>query len=65
MNRGVILSDTRSENKVKVIYDKTDLGSQLQDALYAVICDDRYAEMPVSHTVGVLEFLKWNLINRS
>lgn len=41
------------------------LGGELQDELLEVIQRAKYDNMAVSHIVGVLEFLKWNLINRS
>lgn len=34
----------------------------LQDELYAVIKQDRYEDMRLSNVIGVLEFLKWNII---
>lgn len=37
----------------------------LQDELYAVICREKYDHITLATTVGILEFLKWNLINRS
>lgn len=38
---------------------------ELQLALMAVIDEKRFENMTISQTVGVIEFLKWNLINRS
>jgi len=35
----------------------------LQDALYEVLNQSRFDDMTTAETVGVLEFLKWNLIN--
>jgi hypothetical protein len=41
------------------------LTSRLQDALYNVIQQERFDELTVCQVVGVLEFLKWNFINRT
>jgi len=43
--------------------DKSVLGSALQDELYDVITSEKFDNMSVSQTIGVIEFLKWNLIN--
>lgn len=51
-------------NIVKLRDDKTLTGA-LQDDLYAVICSVKYDALTLAQIVGVLEFLKWNLINRS
>ena len=45
-------------------YDKTELSSQLQMDLLAIIDSDRYDDLTLSQVVGMLEFLKWNLIYR-
>lgn len=45
------------------LHDHDALGRRLQDALYEVICQDRFKAMSLAQTVGVLEFLKWNIIN--
>ncbi|WP_161495598.1 hypothetical protein [Paraburkholderia tropica] len=37
----------------------------LQDELLAVIEQEKFGDLSVAVLVGVLEFLKWNLINRS
>jgi len=37
----------------------------LQDALWEVINQERFAEMSFAEIVGTLEYLKWNIINRS
>lgn len=42
-----------------------ELASLLQDELYTVICREKYDHITLATTVGVLEFLKWNLINGS
>jgi hypothetical protein len=47
------------------LHDKNPLTSLLQDELYSVICQTRFDNLSIAETVGVLEFLKWNLINRS
>jgi hypothetical protein len=39
--------------------------SKLQDELYEVINSDRYESVPMGTVIGVLEFLKWNIINGS
>ncbi len=39
--------------------------AQLQDELLAVIYQDKFEDLSVATIVGILEFLKWNLINRS
>lgn len=44
---------------------KNFLQSQLQDELWAIIGHAKYDDLTVATIVGVLEFLKWNLINRS
>jgi len=41
------------------------LTAQLQDDLCEVIRKEKYDDLRVVQVVGVLEFLKWNLINRS
>lgn len=38
-------------------------SSLLQDELYAVIKQDRYEDMKLGSIIGVLEFLKWDIIN--
>jgi hypothetical protein len=43
--------------------DLSVLGGALQDELYAVVTNPKFDNMSLSQTVGVLEFLKWNLIN--
>jgi hypothetical protein len=55
------------DEKAKVIElrSRDPLTGQLQDDLLAVIWGDKYANLPNANVVGVLEFLKWNLINRS
>lgn len=45
-------------------YDKAELSSQLQMDLLAVIDSDRYEDLPISQVIGMIEFLKWNIINR-
>jgi hypothetical protein len=54
-----------AESKVTSIRDRDPLTGLLQDELYAVICQGRFDHLSIAQTVGVLEFLKWNLINRS
>ncbi len=39
--------------------------ARLQDELWAVITSDRYASLSTAATVGVLEFVKINVINGS
>jgi hypothetical protein len=57
----------QAENTTKVtrLHDKDPLTSLLQDELYAVICQTRFDNLSLAQTVGVLEFLKWNLINNA
>lgn len=50
---------------VKQLRDPNFLTGQLQDELYAVICHAKYDKMTLAETVGVIEFLKWNIINRA
>jgi hypothetical protein len=45
--------------------DSNPIPSLLQDDLLTVINSDRFDGLSISQVVGVLEFLKWNLINRS
>ena len=47
---------------VKIRDDKT-LTGDLQDDLLEVIRSAKYDDLTLAQTVGVLEFLKWNLIN--
>lgn len=49
--------------KVIPIRDAGELTSELQDALYEVICKERFEVLTLAQTIGILEFLKWNLIN--
>lgn len=57
------VSDTRSN--VVLLREPKSLSGELQDELYAVILKAKYDGMQLSQTVGVLEFLKWNLINQA
>jgi hypothetical protein len=41
------------------------LTNQLQDELYAIIRQEKFERLQNSTVVGVLEYLKWNLINMS
>lgn len=41
------------------------LLSQLQSELCAVVDQPKFERLSIASIVGVLEFLKWNLINRS
>ena len=50
---------------LKEFKDKDAWSSQLHDELYAIINDPKYDDMRLSTTIGVLEFLKWNLINNA
>lgn len=43
--------------------DNSIQSNLLQDELFAVIKQDRYDELKLSQVIGVLEFLKWNIIN--
>ncbi len=54
-----------TSEKPMPLHDHDALGRRLQDALYEVIKQDRFKGMSVAQTVGVLEFLKWNIINQS
>ncbi len=47
------------------LHQNNPLVAQLQDALYAVLEDEKYGEITIATIVGVLEFAKFNLINRS
>jgi hypothetical protein len=51
--------------KVTVLRDHSPLPSLLQDELLAVIDQDRFDNLTVATIIGILEFMKWNLINRS
>jgi hypothetical protein len=59
-----MLTEIRSAPVVSIAPTES-LPSQLQDALCKVIAQERFNELTICQTVGVLEFLKWNLINRS
>lgn len=54
-----------SKATVLQLFSSDPLTSELQDALYKVICEDRFDHLQLCQTVGILEFLKWNLINRA
>jgi hypothetical protein len=41
------------------------LTGQLQDELYEIIKKEKFERLQNSTVVGVLEYLKWNLINMS
>lgn len=45
--------------------DEKMLTGELQDALLNVVQADRFDDLTMAQIVGVLEFLKWNLINRA
>jgi hypothetical protein len=45
--------------------DSSPLAGRLQDALSTVLAEDRFGDLSVAQIIGVLEFLKWNLISRS
>ena len=49
--------------KVIKLRDDKSLTGELQDDLYKVIRAEKYDDLTLAQTVGVLEFLKWNLIN--
>lgn len=40
-------------------------SGMLQDELYKILLEDRFKDITNAEVIGVLEFLKWNLINRS
>lgn len=50
---------------VTPIVREDDLPGALQDELAAVMMKTKYDDLRVSTIVGVLEYLKWNIINRS
>ena len=52
-------------SEVLQLHAKDPLTGQLQDELYEVICRSKYDHLSLATTVGILEFLKWNLINRA
>ena len=52
-------------SKVTQLRNGNPLLSQMQDELWEVIRHEKYDDIPVASIVGVLEYLKWNLINRS
>jgi hypothetical protein len=52
-------------SEVVQLHAKDPLTGQLQDELYEVICRSKYDHLSLAATIGILEFLKWNLINRS
>lgn len=54
-----------SKATVLQLFSSDPLTSELQNALYKVICEDRFDHLQLCQTVGILEFLKWNLINRA
>ena len=49
---------------VSILSKIDDRSGLLQDELLAVINHEKYDDMKMSTIVGVLEFLKWNIINR-
>lgn len=55
----------RQKATILQLRDGNSFPSQLQDELLAVINQGKYDDMQISTIIGVLEFLKWNLINRS
>lgn len=56
-----------ADDQAKVIELRANdpLTGQLQDELYRVIVQEKFGRIANASVVGVLEFLKWNLINRS
>lgn len=40
-------------------------SSQLQDEICAVLEQEKFERLSMATVIGVLEFVKWNLINRS
>ncbi|WP_104656545.1 hypothetical protein [Ralstonia insidiosa] len=59
------MADANGEVKPLELRSGDPFLSQLQDELYAVIDQQKFERLPTASVIGVLEFLKWNLINRS
>ncbi|PTB28857.1 hypothetical protein C9I56_11240 [Paraburkholderia caribensis] len=57
--------DQPSKSNVFDLRSSDPLTGQLQDELYAVVTQSKFDRLQMCAIVGVLEFLKWNLINRS
>lgn len=50
---------------VQKLHSNDPVIARLQDDLYALIKQERYGEITIATVIGVLEFLKFNLINES
>lgn len=55
---------TPADSNVVQLYGSDPRVAGLHDELYDVILQDKYNPLALAQVVGVLEFLKWNLINR-
>lgn len=56
--------ESMDDNKVGAPRDNNPILSLLQDELYNVIYgSDKYNGVSIGSVIGVLEFLKWNVIN--
>jgi len=55
----------KQKAKVLRFYDPDTRATRLQNELWDVLCREKYEDMKISQMVGVIEYLKWNLINRS
>lgn len=47
------------------LHSNDPVTARLQDELFAVVKSARYEDMTIATVIGVLEFLKFNLINES
>lgn len=50
---------------VTKLHTNSPIVAQLQDDLNTVLTNEKYADVTIAAIVGVLEFIKFNLINRS
>jgi hypothetical protein len=50
---------------IEKLHSNNPVVARMQDELYAVVKNERYGEITIATVVGVLEFLKFNLINES
>ena len=54
-----------TDGKVIAIRDTKTLTGVLQDELFEVTRKEKYDDLTIAQIVGVIEFLKWNIINLS
>jgi hypothetical protein len=50
---------------IEKLHSNNPVVARMQDELYAVVKNERYGEVTIATVIGVLEFLKFNLINES